>query len=76
MRNEARRRYEAGMSYKDAAFDIALGVFDDWGDRERVVVNCATLFHEFGAADKPDIAELFAGMADYATERPQNQPAD
>ena len=71
LRNEARRRYEAGMNYKEAAFDIALGVFDDWGDRERVVVNCATLFHEFGAAEKPDTAALFAGMAEYATARPQ-----
>jgi len=74
LRNEARRRYEAGMNYKEAAFDIALGVFDDWGDRERVVVNCATLFHEFGAADKPDIAALFGGMAEYATARPQTTP--
>ncbi len=71
IRNEARRRYEAGMTYKEAAFDIALGVFDDWGDRERIIVNCATLFHEFGVQERPEIAELFAGMAEYATARPQ-----
>ena len=73
MRHEARLRYEAGMNYKDAAFDIALGVFDDWGDRERIVVNCATMFHEFGAQEKPDIAELFTGMAEYAKARPQEK---
>ena len=29
IRNEARLRFEAGMSYQEAAMDIALGVFDD-----------------------------------------------
>jgi glyoxylase-like metal-dependent hydrolase (beta-lactamase superfamily II) len=71
MRNEARARYEAGMDYKEAAFDIALGVFDDWGDRERIVINCATMFHEFGAQGKPEITELFSAMADYAAKFPQ-----
>ncbi len=48
------------------------GVYDDWGDRERVVVNCATLWREFSADEtKPEIAELFAGMASYAAQRPQ-----
>ena len=75
MRHEARLRYEAGMSYKEAAFDIALGVFDDWGDRERIVVNCATMFREFGAPEEPEIAELFAGMAEYAHARPQDKSA-
>jgi len=75
LRNEARRRYEAGMTFKEAAFDIALGVFDDWGDRERVVVNCATLFQEFGAQDRPEVADLFGGMAEYAMARPQTKPA-
>ncbi len=73
IRNEARLRYEAGMSYQEAAMDIALGVFDDWGDRERIVVNCATLFREFGAEHTPEVAELFAGMAAYAAARPQTR---
>jgi hypothetical protein len=76
MRQEARARYEAGMSYKEAAFDIALGVFDDWGDRERIVINCATMFHEFGAQDKAEITELFTGMAEYAKARPQEKSAE
>jgi len=29
------------------------------------------MFHEFGAQEKPEIAELFGGMAEYATARPQ-----
>lgn len=76
MRQETRARYEAGMNYKEAAFDIALGVFDDWGDRERIVINCATMFHEFGAEDKPEITELFAGMAEYAKARPQGKSSE
>jgi hypothetical protein len=64
------------MNYKEAAFDIALGVFDDWGDRERIVINCATMFHEFGAEDKPEITELFAGMAEYAKARPQGKSSE
>ncbi|MBE8191384.1 MAG: MBL fold metallo-hydrolase, partial [Alphaproteobacteria bacterium] len=69
LRDAARQRYDAGMSYKEAALDIALDVYDDWGDRERIVVNCATLYREFGMADNPEIAELFAGMAEYAKAR-------
>lgn len=69
---EAKKRYDAGMGYVEAALDISLGVYDDWGDRERVVVNCATLWREFSADEtKPEIAELFAGMASYAAQRPQ-----
>lgn len=63
--NEAHQRYQAGMSYQEAALDIALGVFDDWGDRERLMVNCATLYRQFGSPHKPEIAELFASMSAY-----------
>ena len=65
IKQEARARYDAGMSYQEAALDMALGVFDDWGDRERLMVNCATLYREFGSAHEPEIAELFAAMAHY-----------
>ena len=65
LRDEARKRYDAGLSYQDAALDISLGVFDSWGDRERIMVNCATLYREFGSQHEPEIAELFASMAQY-----------
>lgn len=65
IKKEARARYDAGMSYQEAALDMALGVFDDWGDRERLMVNCATLYREFGNPQEPEIAELFAAMARY-----------
>ncbi len=59
---EARRRFDAGMPVAAAARDIALGRFAGWGDPERMVVNVASLYREFGAAESPDVMELFAEM--------------
>lgn len=62
---EARWRYEAGISAFDAARDISLADYDSWGDAERIAVNVATLYREFGAKDAPsDAATLFAWMAE------------
>ena len=61
---EARTRYDAGMAAQDAAKDIALGNFANWLDSERIAVNVATLYREFGdtsAAANP--VELFTQMA-------------
>lgn len=43
IREEARARFDAGMSDVDAADEIDLADFRDWGDRERIAVNVATL---------------------------------
>lgn len=45
--HEARKRYDAGLSAADAAFDIGLGRFDGWRDAERLAVNVDTLYREF-----------------------------
>ena len=37
--------------------------YDSWGDGERIVVNVATLYREFGATDAPERNEMFALMA-------------
>jgi cyclase len=50
IRDETRRRYEAGLGWEDAAADIALGEFARWPDAERVVANVYVLYREFGAA--------------------------
>ena len=64
VRDEARRRYDAGMSAHDAAWDISLADYDSWGDAERIVVNVATLYKEFsGDATPNDTTELFTQMA-------------
>ena len=39
VRDESRKRFDAGMGYEDAARDIALDAFADWTDPERIVVN-------------------------------------
>lgn len=45
---ETRKRFDAGMSVRDAAFDIKLGDFESWGDNERIGINVNTLYREFG----------------------------
>jgi len=63
VRDEARRRYEAGLEWEEAATDIALGDFACWPDAERVVANVYALYREFGAALPEGTASvLFAAM--------------
>jgi glyoxylase-like metal-dependent hydrolase (beta-lactamase superfamily II) len=64
--HEARRRFDKGMNPRDAAFDIPLGRYADWGDAERVVVTVNNLFDEFAGEHKePNIMMLFGQMADF-----------
>ena len=64
--HEARARFDAGMEALEAARDIELGEFRDWGDPERVVVNVDTLYREFGAPQsEPDPLRLLQGMSEY-----------
>ena len=60
---EARKRYEAGMSIEEAARDIALGEFAGWTDRERIVVNVQTAYRELGADVQSNTVELFTLMS-------------
>jgi len=68
VRDEARKRFDAGLSPEDAARDIALGDFSSWGDAERIVVNVHTLYREFsgGKGNQANALELFALMAELA----------
>ncbi len=68
VRDEARERYDAGMSAADAVRDIALGDYSSWGDAERIVVNVDTLYREFGGGqgEGGNTAELFGLMAEIA----------
>ena len=61
VRDEARARFDAGLSVYDAAMDISLADFDSWGEAERIVVNVATLYREFGSTGRSgDPIELMA----------------
>ena len=63
IRDEARARYDAGLSAFDAAMDISLDDYDSWGDAERIAVNVATLYREFGAPGSGDPLGAFEAMA-------------
>jgi glyoxylase-like metal-dependent hydrolase (beta-lactamase superfamily II) len=62
---EARLRFDAGLSVREAALDISLSDFQTWGDAERIAINVDTLYREFsGAQGSPDTVALFELMAD------------
>ncbi len=70
VRDEARKRYDAGLGALEAARSIALDDFAGWGDAERIAVNTATLYREFGSKDAPaDAATLFGWMAQLWKDR-------
>ncbi len=61
---QVERRFEAGVGPVEAARDLELEGFDDWGDPERLAVNVDSLYRELkGEPEKTDVIELFARMA-------------
>ena len=67
IRDEAKIRYDAGLSAQDAARDIALADFSSWLDSERIAVNVYTLYREFGSTEPPpEPLEVFQLMAELA----------
>ncbi|MDE5444688.1 MBL fold metallo-hydrolase [Bradyrhizobium sp. CSA207] len=61
---EARKRYDAGMNDEEAANDISMERFKDWGEPERLVVNVDAAYREFeGQGGMPDPMRLFGLMA-------------
>jgi cyclase len=65
VRDEARKRFDAGQDMKSAAMEICLDDFDSWGDSERIVINVSTLYKEFAGNDVgPTPVELFGLMAE------------
>jgi len=69
IRNEARKRFDAGMSDDEAARDIALDRYSDWLDPERVVVNVMTCYREFAGVEEPDFFGMLDAMARLYFER-------
>jgi cyclase len=68
--DETKKRYDAGMSWLDAAFDIAMGDFDNWGDAERMVPNVMEIWGELsGARPVATREELWGLMARYYRQR-------
>ena len=52
-RREARKRFDAGMSFDEAARDIVWDAYRGWVDEERIFSNVNALYREFGAAAAP-----------------------
>jgi cyclase len=63
--SEATARHEAGLSAWDAAQDIALGQYGDWGESGRIVVNVEAVYRELDPEYVPaGIVEQFRRMAE------------
>lgn len=63
-RDESRKRYDAGMGYREATLDISLTTCKDWADEERIFATVSNFYIEFGA--KPvDMLEVMTESARY-----------
>jgi cyclase len=66
VREQALERFEAGMDETQAADDIDLSAFSDWGERERIVANVIAAYRAFDHSRPTKTrAELIAAMADW-----------
>jgi cyclase len=64
---EARKRFEAGMTALEAARDIGMDRYADWGESERLVVNVQAVYNELAPdGEPPNPVELFGQMAEFA----------
>ncbi|CAG0969392.1 cyclase [Myxococcaceae bacterium] len=64
---EASERKRAGMSALEAARDIELGEYADWGASERIVVNVDSIYRELDPQHPPaNVLGLFLQMAEMA----------
>jgi glyoxylase-like metal-dependent hydrolase (beta-lactamase superfamily II) len=69
VRDEARKRFDAGLSAREAALDIRLGDYSAWLDSERIAVNVVTLYREFGdTGPPPGPMETFELMAELSRQ--------
>lgn len=68
---EGRSRYEAGMDWREAAWDIGLEAFDSWIDRERIVANVANVYRDVsGGQVAPTRPEVLQMMCRYRGRTP------
>lgn len=64
MRDEARARYDAGLSWTEASEEIVADFFTHWIDRERVFINVGSLYREFaGETRPPGVMKVFEAMS-------------
>jgi len=64
---QARERHAEGMTAAQAARSISLDPWADWGERERLVVNIATIYRELSEDEEPlNPMDAFGEMAELA----------
>ena len=71
---EARRCYEAGTPVLEAARSVDLGPYAGLGEAERLGVNVAMLYRDFGSDEPTDVITLFGHMAALAQPRDDYPP--
>lgn len=66
VRDEATKRYEAGLNWREAAYDIGVAAYDSWLDRERVVGNVANVYRSLSDGRiAPERGEILGEMLRY-----------
>jgi hypothetical protein len=66
LREEARQRFDAAMDEAQAADDIDLSAFSDWGETERIVANVIAAYRAFDPTrPRKTRIELIVAMADW-----------
>lgn len=74
IRDEARKRFDAGMTAEEASWDIRMDGWTHWTDAERIVVNVHVLYREFSGGvlkhrEEGEVLRLFALMRKYRCEK-------
>jgi glyoxylase-like metal-dependent hydrolase (beta-lactamase superfamily II) len=69
---QSKKRYDAGLTFEQAALDLDLGPYAEWSHPERVAVNVASCYRELaGEEQSEDVVELFAAMARWQRGKPR-----
>ena len=76
LHDAARARFEAGLSWEDAAEEIVAEHFTHWIDRERVFINVNALYREFTGEKRPmAVMKVYQAMARwYWARHPERHP--
>ena len=74
IRDETRKRFDAGMSAEEAAWDIQMDGWSHWLDAERIVVNVHVLYRDFSGMplekrEEGEVLRLFGLMRKYRCEK-------
>ena len=64
-RDECRDRFDRGLTVHEAARDLSLDRWSDWGEPERIVTLVDTCYREFRGAEEPTpVMEMISAMAE------------